>query len=241
MNIAILTPSRIRPDGLFRLFESLNNTISSENDIELMVGLDLDDPLLNGYFDLLAVMKTRAKENFQINTVVSGRKPLAAIWNSLADLSNADWSMCGNDDDIYLTPGWDKILVEKIKGNHPYNLYWFDDGLQHGNHCAFPILSKEWINTVGYFFPEIFIHNYVDTWVYDIACKLRVANYIPEVKHQHLHYSLRLSPLDQTYIDGMAENSNDIDREMFRNTAGERMKIVELLKSKICQLKDYSL
>lgn len=233
MKLAILTPSRMRPEGLYKFFESINKTISGEHGIDLVIGIDNDDPLKQEYRALLKKMKSESVNKLHVVMAENDRKLLAQTWNSLIKYSSADWFTCGNDDEIYITPLWDKILFNRISG-HPYKLYWFDDGLQHGNHCAFPILSKEWIKTVGYYFPECFHHNYVDTWVFDIATKLRVTNYIPEVKHLHLHYSIGLNQLDQTYKDGMTQNEQD--KQLFYQTESQRNEIVEILKQKIWEL-----
>lgn len=239
MRIAILTPSRSRPEGLYNLFDSVNKTMSGNHSIDFIVGTDKDDPEILSYANVLDVMHKEAHKKMRIVMLKAERQPLAKIWNSLVICSCADWFTCGNDDEIYITQGWDEILYQRVKDSHPYHLYWFDDGLQHGNHCAFPIVSREWINTLGYFFPEIFIHNYVDTWVFDIACKLNVMRYIPEVQHQHLHHSIGMSKVDQTYLDGMANDANTKDQEMFIRTETIRNNAVELIKSKICQLPPY--
>jgi hypothetical protein len=233
MRFAILTPSRGRTAGLKRFFDSINKTVSGLHEIDLIIGIDRDDPERSKYIKLLSEMRKEAVDKFHIIMIEDDRKPLAKIWNSLIRYSKADWFTCGNDDEQYLTPKWDDIFYHKSLERHPYHLYWFDDGLQHSNHCAFPILSKDWIKAVGYFFPEIFIHNYVDTWVYDIACKLKVSIYIPEVLHQHLHHSIGMSEYDTTYAEGMAGDSNTKDMQVFIRTESERNKVVELLKSKI--------
>jgi hypothetical protein len=231
MRISILTPSRGRPEGLYRLFKSMNETVTCK--VDLVIGIDMDDPKKPEYENLLIRMRQESVKNLRVVMIADERKPLCAIWNYLLRLTQGDWIMCGNDDFIFQTKGWDKILEEKTKGKHPYFMYYFDDGIQGANHGAFPILSKEWIETVGYYFPEIFIHNYPDTWVNDIALKLGVRIYIPEVKTKHLHYSEGLSEYDQTYQDGMKDNSNEKDKALFIQTEPERIGLTSLLKDKI--------
>ena len=46
---------------------------------------------------------------------------------------------------------------------------WMDDRINRENHCAFPIVSRKWCETLGYFTPGVFHFGYNDTWVFDIA------------------------------------------------------------------------
>ena len=236
MTISILTPSRGRPQGLNEFFKSVNETISGQNKILFIIGLDQDDPLLQTYLFTIEGMTKKAHPEIEIITKIDKRHLLARIWNNLAK-EGKGWLTVGNDDYVYLTPGWDVILESYISNiNHPYHLFFFDDGLQHGNHCAFPIVSKEWVNALGYFFPEIFHHNYVDTWVFDIAQRLNVWKYIPEVKNQHLHHSINLHSFDKTYKEG--NTNNEDDRVMYLSHTKEREAEVEKIKSKIEQWKN---
>jgi hypothetical protein len=235
MKLAILTPSRGRTEGLYRFFKSINDTISGVHSIDLIIRIDNDDPA--DYENMFLKIYKEARSCLSVKLLINNRERLAVIWNSMISHTDADWFVCGNDDEIYETPEWDVIFFNKVSQYpHPYHMFWFDDGLQHGNHAAFPIVSKEWIAALGYYFPEIFIHNYVDNWVLDIAYRLGTAVYIPEVKHQHMHYSLNLSAYDKTYADGQANDSNGTDRALYINTELERIKCVNILKQKIWEL-----
>jgi len=236
MKIAILTPTRGRVWGLERLYNSIKNTISGNNQIEFIYYVDNDDTDLINY----ASLKLIKDKNIRVVFVNGQRNPLCKTWNLLVNYSNADWYMCGNDDFIFNTKNWDLILENKIKtALHPYFMYFFDDGIQGMNHAAFPIVSKEWINAIGYYFPEKFIHNYPDTWVNDIALIAGVRVYVSEVKTSHLHYSEGLSEYDKTYSDGMDGNSNEIDKSIYIQTAQERINLGNLIKEKI-KLWNYS-
>jgi len=238
MNLAIITPSRSRIEGLYRLFKSINGTISGENKIDLIVAIDTDDPFRNDYATLNIQMRDEAINNLRVTLTIDKRKPVSKIWNDLTKIRNIEgfpeWYICGNDDFVFNTVGWDKVLAEKIKSKkHPYYMFFFDDGIHGANHGAFPIVSRQWITTLGYYFPEKFIHNYPDTWVNDIALKAEVREFIPEIKGTHLHYSEGLSKFDTTYSEGMADNSNEKDKSVYQSTESERIKASNLIKSKI--------
>lgn len=231
--ISILTPSRGRPEGLHKLFQSINETMSGKIKVELLIGLDEDDPLISSYLYTITGMRKKAHEKLTVNFQLDHRKMLARIWNDLAAKAENDWMTVGNDDMIFKTKDWDLTLEKYIEKSHPFNLYFFDDGLQHGNHCAFPIISKDWVKALGYFFPEIFHHNYVDTWIFDIAQRAKAWTYISEVKNQHLHYSLNLHPYDETYRQG--NNYNEDDRVMYLSHMKEREAAAKIIELKIEQ------
>jgi len=217
MKIAIITPSRERLKGFIRLKESIINTISGENEIVFLIGADIDD-----------------KTDYESTNVLIKRYSglsIAQIWNDLARSIDADYYVLGADDYVFETKDWDKILMSKIQ--HPYNLLWFDDGIQHGNSCAFPIVSREWIELIGYFIPEMFIHNYSDTFVYDIAKKAGVCVYIPEVQNKHLHFSVYPDVFDKVYEDALKNDSWVKDGQTYADTETLRIELSQRIKDKL--------
>jgi hypothetical protein len=235
MKIAILVPSRGRPDGLYRLFESVSATISGENEIQFIIGIDRDDPYKARYYDVLDRMEGSEMTVFMDE---NNRRPIAKIWNSLFKISTAEWFFPGGDDLIFKTKNWDSILVQKIKEQpHPFYLFYFNDSVHGEKLATFPIVSKYWIRTLGYLYPEIFKHNYIDTWLFDIACKLGTQFYIPEVITEHIHFSVNSNVVfDQTYADGLKDNALESDAKLFEDTESMRLLCVEEIKEKICVL-----
>lgn len=217
MKLAILTPSKGRLSGFIRLEESVVNTMSGENEIVFLIGADDNDP--TDYESTGVIVKR-----------YSG-KSVAQIWNDLANSVEADYYILGADDYVFETKEWDKILVSKIQ--HPYNLLWFNDGIQHGNSCAFPIVSREWIDLMGFFVPEIFIHNYSDTFVYDVAKKAGVCVYIPEVQNRHLHFSIIPEVFDKTYEEGLKNDSWSKDAVTYGASEGIRIELAQRIKDKL--------
>jgi hypothetical protein len=237
MKLAILTPSRGRPKELYRFFDSVNNTMSGQNEILFFVGIDKDDPAKKDYYDILHKMLLNAKDTLTVTMIEDDRKPIAKIWNSLVRIrswvDSPDYFAMGNDDLIYKTKEWDLILEEKImSSDHPFYLYWFDDAINGITHCAFPIVSKHWVGALGYFVPECFKYFYVDTWTFDIATKAGVLKYIPEVESPHLHFSTG-APYDKTYNDNRLGDVNEHDAKVFKKTEDSRVKIAQTITKRI--------
>ena len=101
------------------------------------------------------------------------------------------------------------------------------------NHCAFPIVSKRWYETLGYFTPGIFHFGYNDTWVYDIAKRIDRCHFIPNVTVEHLHFSTGKVSMDPTYHRNRTEergNLYHLDNAIFDETSEERARDAEKLK-----------
>ncbi len=197
MHIAILTPSRGRPTGLRRLVETATEYSSGRNKISFEHYIDYDDPSFPEYAEKL---KGFEKLNSRIN--LGPPQSVSISWNDIAKIAinnGAEILMMGNDDLIFNTPQWDEILVKETK-NFPDKIYcmWFNDGINDGRHCAFPIISDLWFKTVGYFSPGIFNFLYNDTWIFDIAKRIDRGHYIPQVTAEHLHFSTGKSKKDET-------------------------------------------
>lgn len=238
MKIAIITPSRGRPKELYRFFESVNSTVSGQNRIYFLFGIDEDDPSRYDYYSMLQQMLLRAKDNVKVVMVEEEKRSIGIIWNELARMKawkdSPDVFIMGNDDLMYDTPDWDIILEEKLLSeDHPFYMHWFDDGLNGERHCAFPIVTKHWIAATGSFAPECFLFFYHDTWVYDIAKKAGVARYIPEVKISHLHFSNGSSPNDRTYAQWRNNPTHNLDTDIFRQLEDNRKVIAATIQDRI--------
>ena len=101
---------------------------------------------------------------------------------------------------IYRTRGWDTNVEEESK-KFPDDIYcmWMEDLINGEKHCAFPIVSKKWYTTLGYFTPGVFNFGYNDTWVFDVAKKVGRTHFIPNAVNEHMHFTTGKSGMDDTY------------------------------------------
>lgn len=157
--IALLTPTRGRPDQCRRMIESAKATSSSKISVHLYV--TFDDPLKDDYKDIGYSSITYGPDY-----------PTVHKWNELAEHYCGDdvsLFMLAADDMVFATPGWDTALIEHYEALkekcHVYHLLDSRDasGFPH------PIISREYIDAMGYFIPPIFLHWFADTWTCAIA------------------------------------------------------------------------
>lgn len=150
--IAIICPTRARKDGFERMFNSAFAT-ANEKRITIFSGSNGDDEYVWMKYPI--------------------DMPTVYMWNDLvkAALANNDNKlfMLGSDDMIFATPGWDNALIEHYNGlKNKIHVYHLQDSRDtHGT--PHPIVSREYIEAMGYFLPPLFTHWFVDSWTVAIA------------------------------------------------------------------------
>lgn len=162
--ISILCPTRARPTELKRMIDSAFATAHSPDKIRILYFIGDDDPKLHEYPKDLK------------NCIMFIGAPWSAVMasNYLAEkcrefVPETNLFMVGSDDIVFATPEWDKALEDNYAGLknkiHVYSLRDSRDpkGTPH------PILTREYVDAMGYFLPPIFLHWFVDTWTTEIA------------------------------------------------------------------------
>jgi glycosyl transferase/beta-hydroxylase protein BlmF len=198
--VSLLCPTRGRPAFAERLMESVARTAAQPKRVELLFYVDGDDPERAGY-EAFAARLTQGPIALGRCTVFVGEPmSVSRSWNVLARQSVGDLLVMANDDQVYVDAGWDARLDAEVDA-YPDGIFcmWFNDGINGGCHCAFPIVSRVWCETLGYFTPGIFEFLYNDTWVMDIAARVGRTHYIPDVLVEHRHFTAGKSEFDDTY------------------------------------------
>jgi len=235
MRIAILTPSRARPGRLDSFIQSVYSTASDPSRVYCYNYIDSDDPRVSAYNDY-------SKKQHQNSTnIVSDPQSVSKSWNVLAEAAMifkaepVDVLIMGNDDMVYRTQEWDTLLRKEIE-KYPDQIYcmWFEDLINGQNHCAFPIVSRKWYETLGYFTPGIFNFLYNDTWIYDLGQRVGRIHFIPNVVNEHLHFTTGKSTADETTIRNRTPERFDariVDKKIFDETSHLREKDAEKLRA----------
>ena len=199
-NISILTPTRQRPERLEQFIKSVYEYTSERDRVEMLMYVDADDPAKDLYLDFFEHCQTEFKDFLRIHFVFGAPKSVSQSWNELYIRSIGDIIIMGNDDLIYRTESWDRT-VELESNIFKDDIYcmWMDDRINRENHCAFPIVSRKWCETLGYFTPGVFYFGYNDTWVFDIAKRVGRCRFLGGVIAEHMHFTQGKAPTDATY------------------------------------------
>lgn len=162
--IAILTPTRGRPEQYRRMVDSAFGT--SEKNIYVYSGSNGGD--------------NYADTQFPVDI------PTCYMWNDLAKQALENESnrffMLGADDMLFATPGWDRALQDHYDAlENKIHVYHLQDS-RDLNGTPHPIVTREYIKAMGYFLPPIFLHWYVDTWTValakEVGCFTHMKDYI---------------------------------------------------------------
>ena len=210
--LAILVPTRGRPQNMARLSEALKKTCTS--DYHLYVRMDDDD--------------TAKYPTIENGTYITGpRVFFAGSVNELAALASVDGfthvAILG-DDVLPETIGWDDKMMSAVPD---LGVAYGSDGLEelHGEdlptHVVVPI---EMYNRLGWIALPALRHLFCDN-VWRELGKATNFVYLPDVKLTHLHRWNKSAPDDKTYQEANDKIKRQKDKEAFelwRNGKGLR-------------------
>lgn len=227
--ISLLCPTRGRAAQAMRLALSVVQTASQPERIELLFYVDSNDPEKVTYEKALQQHKSQLDRLRRCLVVVAEPIGISKAWNILAAVSQGSLLVMAADDQTYNTTGWDDRLLAEIQ-RFPDEIFcmWFNEGHWGENLCTFPIVSRKWCVTLGYFTTGLFECLYDDLWIMDLAQRLDRLHYIPDVLTEHLHWSYGKSEIDETYAWKQVNNEGQLkpavrrDMNLFSRTASYR-------------------
>jgi hypothetical protein len=211
--ISVLLPSRGRPEGVVRLWDSLVAKTSGE--WEMIVRLDDDDA--SPYPPLTDVRYLRGP-----------RGVLSDLWNDAWRQAQGNiFALCA-DDVIYRTQGWDRIVGDAFPADGIAYVHGDDLGGKGQTLGTLGFLHRNWTDAVGTFTPPYFVCDYADLWLNEIADNLGRRVFVPIVT-EHMHPAFGKAPVDQTHRERIAR-SGGIDA-VWATTAEDRLRQTETLRA----------
>lgn len=226
--ISILIPSRKRVSSLLRTMDSASKTVFNPAGIEFVVYLDEDD-------DPHAYSGLRLEIQQKITWVTGPRIVLSNTWNKCAERARGDIFMQGNDDIIFRTRDWDRMVQRAIE-RVPDRICMVhgNDGSQHpsgrGYFGTHPFVHRKWYETLGYFTAPYFSSDYGDTWTNDLANAINRRYPIP-ITIEHMHFWLGKAEEDETTKDRLTRHSHDLVDQVYADLMPLRRWDVEKLKA----------
>ncbi len=227
--IAILCPTYRRPKLAKRMWDSVNGAARVYFCTD---SIDLMDCKLSG-----------------IETIdylyADPHMPTAMKWNMLAEEAMKDPDnklfMLGADDMVFETPGWDKALLEHYsKLENKVHVYALQDS-RDVDGAPHIIVTREYIERMGYFVPPIFLHWFVDSWTVEIAKDNNCFTRLRDFKLTHD------KPSDQGKADethsrirqwGWHERDKYVSEKMAHVLEGEKRRLEVLMKTLLIKNED---
>lgn len=144
MSIAVLIPSRDRPDLCERAVHSVMNT-SKYAEAMVYVDADQKDRYREVLNSLAALFPTR------VHSFIGTRAGPVASANELVKYYGG-YNAYGflSDDAVIATPDWDHWLLEAVS-HCPNRIGVISPYHNFGNHVDMPFVSREWISVTGWY------------------------------------------------------------------------------------------
>jgi hypothetical protein len=160
MTIALLCPTRGRPEQCRRMWRSVMDTADQASLYYSIAG--------SGY-----IYAMEYNDKFPAINVTLPESTTCYRWNMLAEAALKNPAnklfMLAADDMVFSTPCWDKALIDHYNAlKNKIHVYALRDSRDE-NGTPHPIVTREYIEAMGYFLPPLFLHWHVDSWTVDIA------------------------------------------------------------------------
>ncbi len=211
-SLALLVPSRGRPDNARRLLHACADTAS---DVVVFIGVDSNDPKFFQYLEI-------ATEHLVPGTVVvlpsetSNGTGMVGALNWLAQSHAQDYEMIAfmGDDHIPVTPNWDVELCHSIRMQ--------GGGLAYGNDLlqgeALPtavVMESRIPKVLGYMAPPVLEHLWVDNFWLQLGQGIGQISYLGDVVIEHLHPGVGKAEWDQEYARTGSSDKDQRDKKAF--------------------------
>lgn len=227
--ISLLCPTRGRPDNALRLGLSALKTAAQPHRVEILFYVDEDDPTRSQYLDAFKGRREELNQFRRCAFLFGEAIGISKAWNELASRCQGNLLIMAADDQTYNDFGWDDRLdVETQKYPDEIFCMWFNEGHWGGNLCTFPIVSRKWCVTLGYFTTGLFECLYDDMWIWELARRVDRLHYIPDILTEHLHWGYGKAAIDETYSrkqvygDGKLKPAVYRDMDLYCRTAPYR-------------------
>lgn len=194
-DLAILIPSRSRPQSIISLLEALGDT-NTRSDV--IVVIDDDDPYKESYLDI------------EVTTMIVYRdgKGMARPLNKAASFLAWEYRHFAflGDDHRPRTFEWDRLFIEELDA--------IETGIVYGNDLfmkeALPTavaMTGDIVRALDGMVPKGMIHLYLDNFWLTLGRDLESISYMPDVIIEHLHPAAGKAEWDDQYKE---VNASDI-------------------------------
>lgn len=226
-SIAVVLPTRNRPDLLERFIDSLYSKAANKDAVRVYLYVDNDDQLTKRAFPSLA-----KNHPDKIKVLVGPRIIMSEMVNKLMPLVKEDIFFLGGDDLVMMTHGWDDLVINKFNEIEDKIALLFGDDTIQTNLATHPIIHRRWVECLGYITPPYFSSDYADTWLNDLADSLNRKFKLSFV-NEHRHWTNGKGQVDSTYVENRKRYSIDNPQEIYNNLYQKRLEDIQKLKKLI--------
>lgn len=239
--ISLLVPSRERLNLKFTLISSIIATTSNIDNVELIFGIDVDDPTRDTVYKM-----SKSIPFVKVVDIQNGGKFIGInkIWNLLTPHASGDILGYIGDDMIFKTPDWDIQIIkeltdllppDKIKLVHCYDGYRNKDEI-----CVNAFLHKKYVEIIGYLCREEFLINWSDQWLYQTFKAFNRVTFRPDIHIHHNHWVFGQRKKDGVADRMLSDNKDKISDQLWFDLVEERINDVNKLSKYMNLTPDWS-
>lgn len=203
-DLAIITPSRGRPQNIQALMDSFEDTKAQ---CTLVVVVDDDDPTLDEYNKLsIPLLIQLPREG----------KGMARPLNRAALTLRGEFSFFGfmGDDHRPRTPHWDEIFISELK-QMPTGLIYGNDLLQGHRLPTQIVMTANIVDALEGMVPPGFEHLFLDNFWLKLGTDLNAIRYLGDVIIEHMHPFAGKGEMDAGYQEVNSPHLSNRDQQRF--------------------------
>ena len=200
IKVSIIHPSLWRPKQAFSAYQEWMEAADKPKEVEYIISLDDNDPSIEEY---QALFSGDTKFGRVVVDVGDSRNSNMAVNRAATILSATSELIVVVAEDMATIPQWDRELLALLEGVDNFTEPKFigvSDGLQrYGVPFVYLMVNRAWHNRLGYMIYPEYDGVYGDTDMGEVARILDCIIEAPQLLFQHRHYSLGMTPFDETY------------------------------------------
>ncbi|MBN2138013.1 MAG: glycosyltransferase [Sedimentisphaerales bacterium] len=231
-NLSLILPTREHPILVKRLFDSLVQTVSDPEQMEIVLYVD-DDDVENHHI-------SHPSLNIITKIGPSPRKTMGNIIKDCYNASSGRYVMLINDDVVFRTKKWDAKLLEAFsRFDDEVALVYGRDCYYDKEMCTFPALSRTTCDLMDGICPGDYDSHCIDSHIFDTFKQLAEighdrAVYLPDVVFEHMHYESGASAYENKF-----ERTNDQnDQSVYLALAAKRQNTAKKMAQYIASCKN---
>lgn len=193
--ISLLLPTRGRVEMLARMIQSVAETASHPEAVEVVLYVDDDDTETTQF----------SVDDIRLKKIIGPRASMGIYNSKCFEKSEGGIIVLANDDIVIRTDGWDNQL-RSVHRRHDDQVYLaYPNDLFKGRKLStFPVMARSTCMRIGDPFPRAFKGAFIDYHTLDIFERLRRGGfnriyYLEDVVFEHLHFRTGKSKMDETY------------------------------------------
>ncbi len=229
--ISLLVPSRERLNLKLTLISSIITSVKDINNIELIFGIDEDDPTRDIVYKIANAIPFVKIVDIQNEGKFIG---INKIWNLLYPHAEGDILGYIGDDMVFKTPDWDEEILEEFNENNlPQDkiklVHCYDGFRKHDEICVNAFVHKKYTDILGYLCREEFLINWSDQWMYQTFKAFDRVKHRSDIHIQHNHWVFGKRSRDDVANRMLSDGKDKISDEMWYNLVDERISDVKKL------------